>query len=219
MGAYIYWASGPRILDAKIGRWDASYVRLRSRYVTTYGRSLTLIVWACPSDQADSFEKEVQRCMKGYHIELELYVKSLRSYAEFEFCIQRLTGQDAPTDPVTQDERNMLDFVDQVQEMTQSDSLDLAEWMINASREDQQRFVHVAFEQAYRKTRQLDLQPWRKFHAKLKVDAPAPSTVQSVINLCDALGLKSSVEGKHLITTSFLDQHYDSITVSVIIIK
>ena len=165
MEAYIYWVTGPRSLDVKMGRWYGSYIRLRSRYVTAYGRSLQLIVWKCLPDQAKPFEAEMKRCMKGYHIELELYVKSQRSYAEFEFCIKRLTGTDAPTNPITPDEQNMLDFADQVRGMTQS-SVDLSDWMDCASREDQQRFINVAHEEAHRKVVLLQLIPWRKKRAK-----------------------------------------------------
>ena len=154
----------------------------------------------------------MKRCMKGYHIELELYVKSQRSYAEFEFCIKRLTGTDAPTNPITPDEQNMLDFADQVRGMTQS-SVDLSDWMDCASREDQQRFINVAHEEAHRKVVLLQLIPWRKKRAKHSVEAPAQGQVQNIANLCRALGLRSSMDEDHVVTTSYLDRHYDAIMV------
>ncbi len=73
---YIYWITFAYPIECnavKIGFWSSSLQKLRSRYITSYGRRMELIVFDCESDELRRVESEVHRCMRPFHMSFFSY--------------------------------------------------------------------------------------------------------------------------------------------------
>jgi hypothetical protein len=76
---YVYIVSSPRLLDTvKVGFWRGQPARLKSRYVTTYGKQLQIDLFETPA--ATQVEALFKRAFIGARCEGELFASEHRNH-------------------------------------------------------------------------------------------------------------------------------------------
>jgi len=76
---YAVWPVLPGLSLVKVGSWSGTLAKLRSRYVTVYGGSLGLLVFA--TDNALAAERKAQQALLPFHLENELFHHSCLAVA------------------------------------------------------------------------------------------------------------------------------------------